>query len=177
MKQRPHLARENKYKQMKPGLLIRLLILLLPAQLVLAQENAAQEAQSKEDKIKSLEIAYISRELDLTPEEAQKFWPLYNKYTREVNELIAERKRKAQDLKGKPRTDDKVAEAALDKELGYEKKMIEIKTRYKQEFLKAIPARKVGILYRSEREFRNMMIRQMKERRENKMLRRQNKPN
>ncbi|MFD2890107.1 hypothetical protein [Chitinophaga cymbidii] len=164
---------------MNPGLLIRLLILLLvSAPAALAQEQGKpQQAQSKQDKIKSLEIAYISRELDLTPEEAQKFWPLYNKYTREVNELIAERKRRAQELKGKPRTDDKVAEAALDKELGYEKRMIDIKTRYKQEFLKAIPARKVGILYRSEREFRNMMIRQMKERRENKMMRRQNKPN
>lgn len=165
---------------MKPDLLIRLLIgvlaVFLPVQASLAQEKKPQEAQSKQDKIKSLEIAYISRELDLTPEEAQKFWPLYNKYTSEVNTLIAERKRKAQDLKGKPRTNDKVAEAALDKELGYEKKMLEIKTRYKQIFLKAIPARKVGILYRSEREFRNMMIRQMKERRENKMMRRQNKP-
>lgn len=164
---------------MKPVLLIRLLMLLLvSAPAALAQEKSKpQEAQSKQDKIKSLEIAYISRELDLTPEEAQKFWPLYNKYTREVNELIAERKRRAQELKGKPRTDDKIAEAALDKELGYEKRMIDIRTRYKQEFLKAIPARKVGILYRSEREFRNMMIRQMKERRENKMMRRQNKPN
>lgn len=164
---------------MKPVLLIRLLILLLvSAPAALAQEKSKpQQAQSKQDKIKSLEIAYISRELDLTPEEAQKFWPLYNKYTREVNELITERKRRAQELKGKPRTDDKIAEAALDKELGYEKRMIDIKTRYKQEFLKAIPARKVGILYRSEREFRNMMIRQMKERRENKVMRRQNRPN
>lgn len=165
---------------MKPGLLVRLFsgllcIMLLPAQEILAQDNA-KEAQSKQDKIKSLEIAYISRELDLTPEEAQKFWPLYNKYTHEVNQLIAERKRKTQELKGKPRTDDKVAAAALDKELGYERKMLDIKTRYKQEFLKAIPARKVGILYRSEREFRNMMIRQMKERRDNKMIKRQNRP-
>lgn len=149
--------------------------MLLPAQETLAQDNA-KEAQSKQDKIKSLEIAYISRELDLTPEEAQKFWPLYNKYTHEVNQLIAERKRKTQELKGKPRTDDNVAAAALDKELGYERKMLDIKTRYKQEFLKAIPARKVGILYRSEREFRNMMIRQMKERRDNKMIKRQNRP-
>ncbi len=41
-----------------------------------------------------------------------------------------------------PRT-DKVAEEAMDKELGYEKKkMLDIRTRYKQEFMKVLPAGK-----------------------------------
>ncbi len=44
--------------------------------------------------------------------------------------------------------------------------MLEIKTRYKQEFMKILPARKVGNIYRSEREFRAMMIRQLKEKEE-----------
>src|SRR5687767_237626 len=29
------------------------------------------------DKIRAAEIAYLSKQLDLTPEEAQKFWPRY----------------------------------------------------------------------------------------------------
>lgn len=137
---------------------------------LLAQEAGQQDAASKQDKIKALEIAYISKELDLTPEEAQKFWPVYNKYSREVNILIQERKKKNQELKGKPRTDD-LSDAAVDKELGYEKKMLEIKTRYREEFGKVLPARKVGNLYRAEREFRGMMIRQLKERKDNRMMR------
>ncbi|WP_343700097.1 hypothetical protein [Chitinophaga sp.] len=137
---------------------------------LLAQDADQSDAASKQDKIKALEIAYISKELDLTPEEAQKFWPVYNKYSREVNTLIAERKKKNQELKGKPRT-DAAATATLDKELDYEKKMLEIKTRYRQEFSKVLPARKVGNLYRAEREFRGMMIRQLKERKDNRMMR------
>ncbi len=146
-----------------------LLCLLLPAKSMLAQD-AAQDEASKQDKIKSLEVAYITRELDLTPQEAEKFWPVYNKYSKEVNDLIAERKRKVQALKGQPRTDEG-AEDALDKELGYERRMLDIKTRYKQEFMKVLPARKVGNIYRAEREFRGMMIRQLKERKENRMMR------
>ncbi|MBO9152480.1 hypothetical protein ACFOTA_09710 [Chitinophaga sp. GCM10012297] len=143
----------------------------LPAASLLAQDAQQEDAAAKQDKVKSLEILYISKELDLTPEEAQKFWPVYNKYSKEVNQLIAERRKKAKELKGVPRT-DAVAEEAMDKELGYERKMLDIRTRYKQEFMKVLPARKVSNLYRAEREFRGMMIRQLKERKDNRMMRR-----
>ena len=36
--------------------------------------------------VKSAKIAFITRELDLTEEEAQKFWPVYNKYEAEREE-------------------------------------------------------------------------------------------
>ena len=143
---------------------------VLSAGRLLAQDADPADAASKQDKIKALEVTYISRELDLTPEEAQKFWPVYNKYSREVHQLINERKKKTQELKGQPRT-DQIAEATLDKELNYEKKMLDIKTRYREEFSKVLPARKVGNLYRAEREFRGMMIRQLKERKDNRMMR------
>lgn len=145
-------------------------MVMVPARHAVAQDAAQEDAAAKQDKIKALELLYISRELDLTSEEAEKFWPVYKKYSKEVNELLAERKRKAKELKGQPRT-DAIAEEALDKELGYERRMLEIKTRYKQEFMKILPARKVGNIYRSEREFRAMMIRQLKERKDNRMLR------
>lgn len=142
-------------------------IFMLPALSLPAQKAPKESPASGEDKVKSLEILYISRELDLTPEEAQKFWPVYKKYSEEVNQLIAERRKKTKELKTKPRT-DQLASEALDRELGFEKRMLEIKTRYKEEFLKVLPASKVSMLYRAEREFRSMMIRQLKERREHK---------
>ncbi|WP_341834431.1 hypothetical protein WJU16_15695 [Chitinophaga pollutisoli] len=142
-------------------------IFMLPAISLPAQKAPQEKPASKEDKVKSLEILYISRELDLTPEEAQKFWPVYKRYSEEVNQLIAERRKKNKELKSNPRT-DALASEALDKELGFEKRMVDIKTRYKQEFLKVLPAAKVTQLYRAEREFRSMMIRQLKERREHR---------
>lgn len=141
-------------------------IFLLPSFGASAQKT---EQESPEEKVKSLEILYISRELDLTPEEAQKFWPVYKKYTQEVDLLISERRKRAKEMKSQPRT-DKLANDALDKELGFEKRMLDIKTKYKEEFLKVLPAKKVSNLYRAEREFRTMMIRQLKERRENRAL-------
>ncbi|GAA0527058.1 hypothetical protein LX66_0559 [Chitinophaga japonensis] len=112
------------------------------------------------DKIKSAEIAYLAKQLDLTPEEAQKFWPLYNNYTHEVELLIAERRRNRQQDK----KDDAAARQALEKEMDIEQRMVNVRNRYKQEFLKALPPRKAGSVFKAEREFRAQLIRQLKER-------------
>jgi Spy/CpxP family protein refolding chaperone len=124
-----------------------------------AQDQGGDKAALK-DKIRAAEIAYLSRELDLTPEEAQKFWPIYNNYNHEVDELIAERRRNRQ----QDRKDDATARKALDKEMDIEQRMVNVRTRYKQEFLKALPPSKASSVFKAEREFRGQLIRQLKER-------------
>lgn len=155
---------------MKKFYLIWMMAVMLLGQLPAA---FAQEVDKTiQDKVKSLEIAYISKELNLSPEEAQKFWPVYNRYSKEVELLIQDRKRQAKVNKQQTRTDN-TGEDATDVELSYARKMLDIKTRYKDEFQKVIPPRKVTDFFRSEREFRGMMIRQLKERKENRGMRRQ----
>lgn len=39
---------------------------------------SAQERKANRDKIKALKIAYLTEQLNLTPSEAEKFWPIYN---------------------------------------------------------------------------------------------------
>jgi hypothetical protein len=44
----------------------------------------AQKKEGKNyEKIKTLKINYISSELNLTPEQASKFWPVFNEYEKE----------------------------------------------------------------------------------------------
>ena len=46
------------------------------------------EKDKKEALIYSQKIAFITEKLQISPEEAQKFWPLYNEYWKSKNELI-----------------------------------------------------------------------------------------
>jgi Skp family chaperone for outer membrane proteins len=41
---------------------------------------AQPRLKEKKEQIKALKIAYITEELQLTSEEASKFWPLFNAY-------------------------------------------------------------------------------------------------
>lgn len=123
-----------------------------------AQQGSNDEMK---ERIRAAEIAYLSQKLDLTPEEAQKFWPLYNKYTKEVEILIAEHRKRAPTGPVPPAPSNQSADQ---KELGYDRRMLDIKTHYNQEFQKVLPAAKAGNVFSSEREFRKILLRTMKER-------------
>jgi hypothetical protein len=47
-------------------------------------------AQDKKEKIEALKIAFITKALSLSSEEAQKFWPIYNEY--ELKKLDSRKK-------------------------------------------------------------------------------------
>ncbi|KAA2244480.1 hypothetical protein F0L74_00415 [Chitinophaga agrisoli] len=132
-----------------------------------AQQQPGDDPALK-DKIRAAQIAYLSKQLDLTPDEAQKFWPLYNNYTHEVEQLIAERRRNRQVDK----KDDAAARQNLDKEMDLEQRMVNVRKRYKQEFLKALPPGKAGSVFKAEREFRMQLVRQLNERRADRNMRR-----
>ena len=64
--------------------------------LVLSSTALAQPGgeRPKKQKIEELKIAFITNELDLTSEEAQKFWPIYN----ELDDKLHAENRKQRDI-------------------------------------------------------------------------------
>ncbi len=72
---------------MKNFLLISFLFVAFP---IFAQENEAKdqdeviENSKMAQSIDALKMAYITKELNLSPDEAQKFWPIYNYYSSEI---------------------------------------------------------------------------------------------
>ena len=114
-------------------------------------------AQKKNDKIESIRAAFITQKLDLTPEESQKFWPVYNSYREEFKLLAIKRnqQRKAA-LRGQSTTP--VDDLKIDSE------MLSLKKRYRQEFLKVLPRKKATLVYPAEREFTQQLIRHLPKR-------------
>ena len=61
-----------------------------------AQERKGREEQR--EKFRSMKIAYFTEELELTSEEAEKFWPLYNDYEKKKREVSQYRHRRPQNM-------------------------------------------------------------------------------
>ncbi|MCF6131863.1 sensor of ECF-type sigma factor [Flavobacterium wongokense] len=87
---------------------------ILPLLIVFISINAiAQDGpfRKKKEQIKSLKVAFITNELALTPDEATKFWPLFNAYEDKQQEI------KKQRIKGYlDRMDDDSFDKLSDKE-------------------------------------------------------------
>ncbi|MBL4888118.1 MAG: hypothetical protein JKZ03_06660 [Flavobacteriaceae bacterium] len=75
------------------------------------------KAQNPREKLRTFKVAFITQELDLSPEEAQKFWPIYNAYNKKKAAL---RKKMGEEIhqkikeKGKENLSEKEARLLLD---------------------------------------------------------------
>ena len=126
--------------------------------LVIAMPLSAQDKGQKNQQVEAVKIAFITQKLNLNSSEAEKFWPVYNQYQGEMREVF--KLRRAAKNKKEANADDK-----LTGELDFESRLLDIRKKYKQEFSKVIPTEKVSQFYEAEREFREQMIRELKDRR------------
>lgn len=140
-----------------------LTLCLFASVLLFAQpQGKPNEEQRKKDweRLQAEKIAFITQELDLTPEEAQVFWPVYNQCWKEVLASHKSTREAFAAIRGKQ------AEGLTDKEM--EKKLdayIQATTRSNQvladwypKFKEVLPIRKVAKLYQAEEAFQQRMI-------------------
>ena len=103
-------------------------------------------------------IAFLTERMNLTPDEAQLFWPLYNQY----NENLKQIRKTYQFTKvDDTATDDQVEKFIL---AGFDKdqKELELKKDYYQKLKKILNVRKIQKLFHAETEFRQQVIQQLK---------------
>lgn len=70
---------------MKVQLMFRTLLIIMVAVIAFSVSSFAQNIKQ----IENLKIAYITKQLDLSEEQAQKFWPVYNKHESQLRNLYA----------------------------------------------------------------------------------------
>lgn len=126
----------------------------------------AQRGGPNKEKIDALKVGFITKKLDLSSEEAQKFWPVYNKYH---DELEKNRESMRSLLMEHAGNLDKLSHAEADKVLqemqSLKTQELEIAKQYLQEFKKVLPSQKVIKLFMAEHEFKRELLRQLKEQR------------
>lgn len=143
---------------MRRILTIILFFLSISSFSLLAQTQPNNVKRAKQ--IEAIKIGYITRRLELTPEESQKFWPVYNQFQLEQNQII-QQKRKAR-LQNANNADQ-----MIDDDFYFDTKILELKKKYRNDFSKVISPEKIKSLYTAERDFREELIKQLKNRSEN----------
>lgn len=119
--------------------------------------------KEKREKIAAMKVEYFTSQLELTPTEAQQFWPVYNEFISKVHEL----ERAKRKLMKKDREDVALSDAEVNmriqKIFNTEQQILDLKREYDLKFKKVLPVQKVGKLYNAEQSFRHELLRKMKE--------------
>jgi hypothetical protein len=110
--------------------------------------NGDHNAPNTLKRVQEIKVAYITRQLDLNPTQNEKFWPVYNQYQSELLQVMRDRRA-----------------SNGDNELFYQRKILNIRERYNNEFLKILPPDKVNMVYKSEKQFNDEAIRRLREHR------------
>jgi hypothetical protein len=117
--------------------------------------NSFRSNSSSLKKVEDARDNYVINQLDLNEEQKAKFWPLYRQYH---DEITVVRRLKRQNLNFNKSEDQ------MDKDAQYDQQLLDIKKRYNHEFAKIMPAKKINLIYQSEREFTKELFNQLGER-------------
>lgn len=149
-------------KTVRTSLLFATLLLLVPQ--LRAQDDDMQIPEDRMQEIKAQKTAFLTQRLDLSPEEAQKFWPVYNQFDKELEGVRNSMREDHKDVKKDADLTEAEASAAIEKQLASRQKELDIRKKYVPEFKKAIGAVKTLRLAKAERDFRRELIKRVRQR-------------
>ena len=141
--------------------------LLMAASLFAQPQGHKQNEQQRKkefERIQSEKIAFITQELDLSPEEAQVFWPVYNQCWKESLEAHHKMMEAANEFRGKKGEElsDAELEKKLDAYIQANKASNQVMADWYPKFKKVLPIHKVAKLYQAEEAFQMRMINNLK---------------
>ena len=120
--------------------------------ITLAQEEGKDKPGNQDGgKLKAYQIAFFTNRLKLTPDEAQRFWPIFNQYESEI---------RTNRIQNRQAT-----------EIEREEKEIVIRKKYFEQFSQVLNKERADRVFKCDKEFRDVVRRELMERRQ---LRQQN---
>ncbi len=121
-----------------------------------------QAQDNRKEEIETFRIAFFTRQLNLTSEEAKKFWPVYNEMQAEMQKLQKERKMRHRNTRDNM---DNLSDAELEKvindEMASRQKELDIEKKYHERFKAILSMKKLALYYRAQEGFKRELIRKL----------------
>lgn len=122
-----------------------------------AQDN--QSSQERRERVESAKIAFLTDKMNLTTEQAQKFWPLYNEYETKRRELLKSyRSGYRQDVE---ELSEQEAKARIEGMFNTREKELALEQEYAAKYVRVISNKQLIKLYRAERDFTKMLLKRL----------------
>lgn len=119
----------------------------------------------RKERLAAYKVAYITQKLQLTPEEAQKFWPVYNEYQEKLEKITrATRMEARQKWLHLDELTDAEIKALIQAYSDRKNQELDLFEEYNEKFMTVLPVRKVAELYLAEKQYKKEMLQKLRER-------------
>ncbi|HKR07261.1 MAG TPA: hypothetical protein VJY62_21685 [Bacteroidia bacterium] len=151
---------------MKTFKIILMISLISITSISIAQPKRMMKDGERKEEIEAMKVGFLTRRLNLSPEEAKTFWPVYNQFQDELEKIRTARRGEIKDAKKDfTEMNDKDVEKIVDNEIVFRQNELDIMKKYHSQFKQVLPIKKVAILYRTEEEFKRELLKKIQERR------------
>jgi hypothetical protein len=147
-------------KAMKRGIIF-LWIFISFAGLKASAQNPARE------KLDAYKVAFFTKRLNLTPQEAEKFWPVYNEFQNKRNAVQLERAGISRNVNlNELNMSEKELVDAADKLISLEVQEANLALEYHKKFKEILSPVKVVRLYQAENQYRMQLLQELRQNQE-----------
>ncbi len=116
------------------------------------------------EKVEAARIALISNRLGLTPDQAEKFWPVYREFSMKRGEMRSEFQHAQRNLD--PNNPDPAKQQELiNLGLNIRQREVDLERDYSGRILRVISAQQMISLRKAEQDFRQLILNQLQQRR------------
>ena len=138
--------------------------------LALSPALFAQLPEATKAKLETMRVGLISERLDLTPKQAEKFWPLYNQYLKQRNTLKTQYNTQMGGINIKNATEEETKKA-LELRLAFKTKELNLEKEYTNKLLNVISSQQIVSLRQAEQEFRKRVVEAIRKRQQQQRAR------
>ncbi len=131
---------------------------------VWAQDEGVQDPKARE-RIEAARIGLISERLGLTPEQAERFWPVYREFTQKRGDMIREFRQAQREL-GPDNRDPEKQRELVELGLKVKQRQLDLEKDYSRRMMDVISAQQILNLRNAEKEFQRMILNQLQQRRD-----------
>lgn len=127
--------------------------------------TTAASAQNKPglQRIQNAKIGLITNRLNLTTEQSQQFWPVYNEYEAKKQEVRVAIRRLNAETNNLTASDDRIL-SDIREMMSLRQKEVDLDKDYMNRFLKIINVRQLAELYKTEQQFTRMLLEKLNRR-------------
>jgi len=119
-------------------------------------------------KVEEFKIAFLTKKLDLTPAEAQKFWPIYNEIDAQRKDIRKNMMEKTRQIRDTGVMTEKHALEIIDAEIAVKQAEVDLEKESVAKLKTVISPQKIVMLGKAEREFKEVLLKRLAEQNDNR---------
>ncbi|MFH1159845.1 MAG: hypothetical protein V1733_02735 [bacterium] len=124
--------------------------------------DAPQDA-IKREKIEAFRIAFYTEKLNLTPKEAQEFWPVYNVYKKTMEQKAHESRSHHGEIPDVSKMSDQEAMAMVDNAIKQVQEISALTQKFYTDLKQILPPQKILIFFETDRSFKRVLLKRLEE--------------